>query len=142
MERLLEPSEVDASVDRRLERIAQANQAAWKWLGERDRAMVALASQGTTHRMLAAAFGISPGTVTKRLNNIHDRLRNPETHLLLEATCPLPDLIRKTSLLHRITGLSTREIARMTGLSHMTVRENLRYANGVLRVIMDRRLAV
>lgn len=135
---LAEPNEVDVENRARVSQIATYNRQAWKWLADSDQAMVELASRGTSHRLIAAAVGLSPGTVSRRLSTIHDRLRSPETRCLLDPACPLPDVTRKIALLSRVTGLATRQIGKTLGLSHMSVREHIRYASGVLRMLTSR----
>lgn len=119
-------------------RLEARQRRAWKWLGALDRALLELVSNGASHRTIAAAVGLSPGSVSRRLTSIHQRITAPLTQLLLNATCPVSDEARRAALLHQLTGLSTRRVACVMGIPHDLVIIHLSYVRGLLRGVAAR----
>ncbi|HEX8342871.1 MAG TPA: hypothetical protein VF624_18355 [Tepidisphaeraceae bacterium] len=141
MYQLLEPDAAEKRNFSSLERVGARQRKAWQWLGETDRLIVELASQGNSQRLISRAVGITPGTVSRRLNAIQQRLGDAVTLVLLDPSTPLDDDTRSMALLHQVGRLSAPVLARQLGIAQSVVRERLRYARGIARGRLMRRAA-
>jgi DNA-directed RNA polymerase specialized sigma24 family protein len=73
----------------------------------------------------ARALGIERSTLTRRLHRILQRLRSPESDLIVDPNFPIPQTHRTIATLHHIAGLSVRQIVSRLDLSFHTVRTTL-----------------
>lgn len=112
---------------------------AWTYLRESDRTILEMIEKGLSHRLIAQAVGLNAGTVSRRISLVKTRLQSPMAKLALDPTSPLPTTHRESALLHAVTGMSLREVARTRRVPLSAVTDHIRYAQGVARGMAARR---
>ncbi|MDB5324859.1 MAG: hypothetical protein JWM57_428 [Phycisphaerales bacterium] len=115
---------------------------AWDHLKEADRTILEMVEKGLSHRLIGQAIGLNAGTVSRRISLIKARLQSPLARCALDPLTPLSADIRQSAVLHAVTGMSLREVARHRRLSIIAVTDHVRFAQGVARATMTRRGAL
>jgi DNA-directed RNA polymerase specialized sigma24 family protein len=101
------------------------------FLPDADQRLLKLSLRGAvTRREAAALLGMSPGTVSRRLKRLMDRLNDPLVVALVDQGQLLPEGYREVGLGYFLRRMSEEEIARATGLSMWEVRRALSYVRG------------
>lgn len=94
-------------------------------LEEDDRTLVELARAGVPHRRIAKALGLEPGTVTRRLKRLGQRIHSPIVARLLDPKCPLGPDYRQVGVEFYLTGRTISQIAARLARSRPSVRQTL-----------------
>jgi DNA-directed RNA polymerase specialized sigma24 family protein len=92
-----------------------------------------------SHRQIAQILSIPAGTVTRRLQRICRRLRDPMILALLEDTCELPTETRALALAHFLHRRSAAQLAREHSRSEGEILRLLEYVRGWYRGITSAR---
>jgi len=99
-------------------------------LQERDRILVELALRRVSHRQIAEAMKLPPGTVTRRLHRLSRRLHDPVVLALLDPRCPLEPQIRQLGVERFLSGLTQEQLAAKHGLTEQEVKKRLGFVTG------------
>ncbi len=95
-------------------------------LKPRDRLLIELDLAGTNNRKrIAALLGMTPSTVTRRLQRIRRRLSDPMVVRLIDSHCLLDGELRQMAVEHFLADLSVAEIAAKHGLAPAAVRRKI-----------------
>jgi DNA-directed RNA polymerase specialized sigma24 family protein len=92
-----------------------------------------------SHRQIGQIIGIPAGTVTRRLQRICRRLRDPMILMLIDESCPLPSDHRAVAIGRFLHGRSTVHLARLHHLSPSEVRRAIDYVRGWFRGVLQGR---
>jgi len=113
-----------------------------QFLAPRDRLLVEMAfEKQLSHRQIGQLMSIPAGTVTRRLQRICRRLRDPMIVLLMDECCPLPPDQRDLALEHFLNRCPATELSRLHQVPRWEINRRLDYVRGWYRGISHRRLA-
>ena len=91
-----------------------------------ERVLVELAVRGgRSHRQIAALVGGTPGSITRKLQRLSQRLRDPLVLALLHPNCLLEPQERQIGVEHFLCGLSAKELAAKHQIPAVRVRRVL-----------------
>jgi DNA-directed RNA polymerase specialized sigma24 family protein len=90
-----------------------------------------------THRQIAQLLNVPAGTVTRRLQRICRRLRDPLVVLLLDERCPLPSDTRAIAIGHFLHNRSATQLSRQLGIRRQEILRTLNYVRGWHRGVRD-----
>ncbi len=99
-------------------------------LPEQDRLIVELALRSTSHRKIAALLKLAPGSVTRRVRKLSQRLYDPMVIALLHETCTLPPELRQMGVERLLLGMHFKEIATKHQLHPVELRNQLGFLKG------------
>src|SRR4051812_38187316 len=105
-----------------------------------DRTLVEMAvKHNLTRRQIADLMHITPGSVTRRLQRIIQRLHDPIVIALADRTCTLPSEHRELGIQHFLHRLSIKMLVRRHKLSRGEIEKMLEYIRGWHRGVTSRR---
>src|SRR4051812_1823087 len=113
-----EPVRISPALDRLRDRM--------ELLEHDDQILLDLAlNTSATQRRIAEMLGVEPGTVSRRLQRIGQRVNDPIVTRLLDPHCPLGPDYRQIGVEHFLAGRSIATIAQRLGRSRDSVRQTL-----------------
>ena len=83
-----------------------------------------------SRRQVAMILGLEPGTVTRRLQRLGQRLHDPLVLALTDSSCRLAPDYRQLGIEHFLQGLSSTELADRHQIPRAHVRQMLAYIRG------------
>lgn len=86
-----------------------------------------------THRDISRAMGIAPGTVTRRLRRLMNRLNDPLVSALCDPACRLKRPYREIGIARFLGGACVSDLARKYGMTPTEILELLGYIRGWYR---------
>ncbi|MCY2951343.1 MAG: hypothetical protein NTU53_05110 [Planctomycetota bacterium] len=102
-----------------------------RFLSAADQSLLKLSLEGEySVRELGVLFGISAGSVCRRVRRLMTRLRDPVVVALIEFPVDLPEAHRQAGILRLLVGQKTRTIAKEMGQGLGEVRAMLAYVRG------------
>lgn len=106
--------------------------ASWtRFLQPEDRLLYELAMQHRLpRRQVAAALGVAPGNVSRRLRRLINRLHDPLVVQLCASGCTLPDEHRQIGLEHFLHHRTLNDIARDRRQNPRRIRQMIEYIRG------------
>jgi DNA-directed RNA polymerase specialized sigma24 family protein len=97
-------------------------------LDKDDQLLVELVTNlGASHRKIAQFMGLEPGTVSRRVRRVWQRLADPIVTRLLARDCPLGPEYRQIGIEHLLVARSTARIAAEHEMSPQAVRAAIAY---------------
>ncbi len=97
----------------------------------RDRTLVELAIKNhASHRQLARMLDLPPGTVSRRLRKLLNRLHEPIVLALLSGRVSLPEEHRQLGVEYFLQGLTIRELSDRHCMNRPEIRRMLEYVKG------------
>jgi DNA-directed RNA polymerase specialized sigma24 family protein len=94
-------------------------------LSPEERALAELAAGGASHRQIATLIKCTPGSVTRRLGRLRNRLHDPRVVALLHPECPLDAEYRQVGVERILLDHSLRELAARHEVSDGEIRRRL-----------------
>lgn len=114
------PAEMGQALGRRVE-----------MLREPERTLFRLLTAGNvSRRQLAHMLQIPPGTLTRRVRRLANRLHDPIVVMLCEPRCPLPADYRQLGIEHFLQGQSIGQLADLHRMPERRVRDILSFIRG------------
>lgn len=83
-----------------------------------------------SRRQVAAALGVAPGNVSRRLRRLLNRLHDPLITNLCDSACTLPAEHRQIGLEHFLHDRPLNDIARQRRQSKLQIRQMIEYIRG------------
>jgi DNA-directed RNA polymerase specialized sigma24 family protein len=109
-------------------------------LSDKDRVLVEMAMKhGLSRRQMAVILGLTPGTITRKIRRVIDRLNDPLIAALADPICTLSPEHRQIAIEYFLHRHSVADLARLHALSRNEVRTMLDYVRGWHRGITSRR---
>ena len=90
-----------------------------------ERALAELAAGGASHRQIATLIKCTPGSVTRRLRRLRNRLHDPRVVALLHPECPLDAEYRQVGVERILLDRSLRELAERHEVRASEIRRRL-----------------
>jgi len=111
-------------------------QSAVALLNSKERLLVEMAlKHGLSRRQMGLALDLPPGTVTRRLRRLVNRLYDPLIDALMDRTCTLSSEERQVGIEYFLQRKPVGEIAREHGLSRWATRQMIEFIRGWQRGI-------
>ena len=106
-----------------------------------DRALATLVMRGqASHRQIASLMKCTPGTVSRLIRRLSNRLHDPRVIALLHPQCPLEPEYRHVGVERFLQGKSIKAIAAAHELSPREVRRRIEAINFWYRGLAARRV--
>lgn len=103
-------------------------------LGPDDRLVIELAfGKNLSVRQIALILKRPPGTISRTLNRLCKRLRDPIVAALLEADCPFSPQFKRIAMEYFAQGMRMRDIGRRHQKTRLQVRAILAFVRGWYR---------
>ena len=108
-------------------------------LSEKDRVLVEMAlKHNLSRRQIAVILGLTPGTITRKIRRVVNRLNDPLIAALANPTCTLSAEHRQIAIEYFLHRQSVADLSRQHALSKNEVRTILDYVRGWHRGISSR----
>jgi Sigma-70, region 4 len=108
-------------------------------LGEKDRLIIELAFKNQmTVRQIGQILEMPAGTISRRVNRICARLRDPMVVALLEGDCGLASQMKRIAIEHFVRGKRVDELAKEHQIKPGQVRGVLSFVRGWYRGVCGR----
>jgi hypothetical protein len=102
-----------------------------RFLGEQDRTIIEMLAKGNlSRREVARLVGISPSSLTRRVQRLASRLHDPIVVALIDGDKVLPPEYRQLGLEHFLQGHGPTKLAEMHRISMWEVRRMLGHIRG------------
>lgn len=140
---LLEPSTIDSLSHRVISRdstgIDQLLHRA-RLLAEKDKLLLDMAFRlHLSRRQIGVVFGLAPGTITRRIRRLVNRLYDPLVASLIDDACPLPADYRQLGLDYFLHEIPLTELARRRSTNRIEIRAMIAYIRGWHRGLTSRK---